>query len=206
MKKPTNSSQFTWDEVYSRLRAAEEVLHRSEPAQSEVEQILRSRATALARRPESGDGEGPWIEVVEFSLGQERYGLESRKIREVVPLRELTTLSGTPAFLLGVVNVRGRILPVLDLKIFFDLPRQGLTDMNKLLVLEGAAGELGILADAILGVSKLALKDLQPALPTLTGAREELLLGIGPDRMTVLNAEKILNDPRLRTRVQATRR
>lgn len=204
MKKSANSSQFTWDEIYSRLRAAEEVLQRSGPAQSEAEQILRSRAAALARRPESGDGQGPCIEIVEFSLGQERYGVESKQIREVVPLRELTTLSGTPAFILGAVNVRGRILPVLDLKVFFELPRQGLTDMNKLLVLEGAAGELGILADAIVGVSKLALRDLQPALPTLTGARKDLLLGIAPDRTTVLHAEKILKDPRLRTRVQAT--
>jgi len=204
MKKSANSSQFTWDEIYSRLRAAEEDLQRSGPAQSEAEQILRSRAAALARRPESGDGQGPCIEIVEFSLGQERYGVESKQIREVVPLRELTTLSGTPAFILGAVNVRGRILPVLDLKVFFELPRQGLTDMNKLLVLEGAAGELGILADAIVGVSKLALRDLQPALPTLTGARKDLLLGIAPDRTTVLHAEKILKDPRLRTRVQAT--
>src|ERR1700712_5225839 len=92
------------------------------------ERILRERARLLARVPESEPVAGAVLELLEFSLAQERYAVENRFVREVCPLKELTPLPCTPPFLLGVVNVRGRILPVLDLKKFFDLPEKGLTD------------------------------------------------------------------------------
>jgi purine-binding chemotaxis protein CheW len=58
------------------------------------------------------------LEVVEFLLAQERYGIATRCVREVLPLVELTPLPGVPPFVLGIANVRGQIVSVLDLKRF----------------------------------------------------------------------------------------
>jgi purine-binding chemotaxis protein CheW len=137
------------------------------------------------------------LEVVEFVLGPEHYGIESCHIREIHPLNEFTPLPCTPAFVLGLVNVRGQILSIIDIKKLFDLPEKGLTDLNKVIVVHANQTELGILADAIVGVRSIAPEEVQPALPTLTGIRAEYLKGITKDPMVVLDVEKILSDEKI---------
>ena len=160
-------------------------------------QILRARAQALARPPETAPDEGASLEVLEFSLALERYAVETRFVREVHPLRDLTPLPCTPPFVLGIVNVRGRILPVLDIKKFFDLPDQGLTDLHRIILVHGNDLELGLLADAIVGTRTIPVDDLQPPLPTLTGIRDEYLKGVTAECLVVLDLDRILSDPEI---------
>jgi purine-binding chemotaxis protein CheW len=159
--------------------------------------ILRARARALARPPEHAPATGPLLEVLEFRLAQERYALETRCVREVSPLKDLTPLPCTPPFVLGIVNVRGRIVPVVDLKKFFDLPEEGLTDLHRIILLEGHGVEIGLLADATEGVRLIPMDTLQPSLPTFTGIRSEYLKGVTDDRVVVLDAPRILADPKI---------
>ena len=160
-------------------------------------QILRARAQALARTPERAPVAGASLEVLEFRLAQERYALENRWVQEVCPLKELTPLPCTPPFVLGIVNVRGRILPVLDLKKFFDLPEQGLTDLHRIILVRGNDLELGLLADVIVGVRSIPADSLQPSLPTLTGIRGNYLKGVTAERLVVLDLARILADPKI---------
>src|SRR5713226_10401213 len=152
-------------------------------------QILCARARALARPPARTPVAETWLEVLEFRLAQERYAIETRYVREVYPLRELTPLPCTPPFVLGIVNIRGRILPVLDLKKFFELPEQGLTDLHRIILVRGNDLELGLLADVIVGVRRVAADSLQPPLPTLIGIRADYLKGIGEERLVVLDLD-----------------
>src|SRR5438105_2245634 len=87
-----------------------------------AKQILHARAQALARAPERASATEASLDVLEFRLGKERYAVESRYVREIIPLKTLTPLPCTPSFVAGIVNVRGRIVAVLDLKKFFGLP------------------------------------------------------------------------------------
>jgi purine-binding chemotaxis protein CheW len=135
--------------------------------------------------------------LLEFRLAQERYGLEDRWVQEVCPLKELTPLPCTPPFVLGIVNVRGRILPVLDVKKFFDLPEQGLTDLHRLILIRGNDLELGLLADVIVGVRSIPADSLQPSLPTLTGIRGDYLKGVTAERLVILDLARILADPKI---------
>lgn len=187
-----------WSEVHRRLEAIQAALDReSTPSPEKKKEILRARARALAREvevPEAAQGD---LEIVEFLLAHERYGIESSSVREVYPLRELTPLPGTPPFVLGIINVRGQILSVIDLKKFFGLPEKGLTDLNQVVILHDDQMEYGILADAILGVRSIALAEIQPSLPTLTGIREEVLKGVTGERVVILDAPKLLSDPRM---------
>ncbi len=187
-----------WREVEHRQEAARIAIERIwSPTAEDTQRILHERARELAREPERVESADEWIEVVEFILASERYAVESEHVREVHPLTELTPLPCTPAFVLGIINVRGEILSVIDIKKFFDLPEHGLTDLNKVIVLEYKDMMFGILADVISGVNRIPRANIQPSLPTLTGIREDYLLGVTAERIVVLDAEKLLNDRKL---------
>lgn len=166
-------------------------------AKTDSQRILRERAQSLARIPSPGPAAESTLNLLEFRLASERYGLETRYVYEVHPLRELTPLPCTPEFVLGIVNVRGRILPLLDLKKFFQLPDQGLTDLHRIIHLRGNGLELGLLADVMVGVQRIALERLQPSLPTLTGIRAEYLKGVTDERLVVLDLDRLLSNPKI---------
>ncbi|OZA27337.1 MAG: chemotaxis protein CheW [Hydrogenophilales bacterium 17-61-9] len=176
--------------------------HAWTPSSAETRRVLMARAQALGGAPTAAETPGEYIDVVEFVLAHERYAIESRYIREVAPLENLTPLPCTPSFVLGIVNLRGEILSVIDIKKFFDLPEHGLTDLNKIIVLQSGDMLFGILADAIAGVRRIPLADIQPSLPTLTGIREEYLTGVTAGRLVILDAEKLLTDESIVVREQ----
>ena len=167
------------------------------PATPDAKEILRARARALARPPERAEVAESSLELLEFHLARERYAVETRYVREVYPLKNLTPLPCTPPFVLGIVNVRGRITPVIDIKKFFDLPEQGLTDLHRIILVAGNDLELGILADVIVGVGTIPANSLQLSLPTLTGIRAEYLKGVTAERLVVLDLDRILTDPKI---------
>ena len=187
-----------WREVERRLDAVRAAGERaSTPDPEETKRVLKARAEALARTPAPAEAAGERIEIVEFVLAYENYAVETRYVREVYPLENLTPLPCTPAFVLGVVNLRGEILSVIDLKKFFELPEKGLTDLNKVIVLQSANMLFGILADAVAGVRRIPVAGIQPSLPTLTGVREAYLRGVTAERTVILDAEKLLADERI---------
>ena len=187
-----------WVVVRGRLKAARASLEEAQqPAPALRAQILRERAQQLARELRAPVSEAERLEVVEFLLGNEHYGIESDAIREVFALKEITWLPAAPDFVLGIVNVRGQVLPVMDLRRIFDLPEKGLSDLNKVIVVEYGETQVGVLADCIVGLRSVLVSDLQPSLPTLTGVRAEYLRGVSSDRLVVLDIRKILADPNL---------
>lgn len=159
--------------------------------------ILRDRARALARPRQSTAAPAESLELLEFRLAQESYALETRHVSEVVPLKDLTPVPCTPPFIRGIVNIRGRITPVLDIKKFFDLPQEGLSDLHRVIIVRSNELEFGLLADAISGVQLLALDELQASLPTLTGIRSEYLKGVTAGRVVVLDLDRIFADPKI---------
>lgn len=153
--------------------------------------LLKARAVTLAQELEKG-AIAEYVEVVVFVLAYETYGINTDYVREVYPLKDLTPLPCTPSFVAGIVNMRGKVLSVIDLKRLFELPAQGLTDLNRVIIVSDDVMEFGILADAILGVRHIPLKEIQTSLPTLTGVREEYLSGITAERLVILDAAKLL--------------
>jgi purine-binding chemotaxis protein CheW len=189
------TSTIEWSDIHRRLESVQEAIERGfEPTPEEKKRILKDRANSLARQPEKEEDPGKQLQVVEFLLAHERYAIETAYIQEVYPLRELTPLPGTPPFVLGIINVRGQILSLIDLKKFFELPEKGITDLNKVIIIHMDEMEFGILADAVIGVRSVSFNDLQPSLPTLTGIREEYLRGVTGERLIVLDAGKLLLD------------
>jgi len=163
----------------------------------ETRALLKKRAIEMAAEPELKKGFSPILQLMAFSLGTETYGLESSYIREVYPLKDFTPLPGVPAFILGIINVRGQIIPVVDLKKLFHLPEQGITELNKVIILHDDQMEFGILADVVHGTQVVGEDEIIPAPHTLNGIGEENLRGITRESLIVLNAKKLLTDKQM---------
>lgn len=187
-----------WNVVRKKLAAAAVALERGAAlSPAETGKILKARAQALAQEAVGDDVNGESVEILEFQLASENYGIESSFVRDVQPLKAFTPLPGMPPFVLGIVNVRGQIFSVIDLKKFFELPDKGLGDLNKVIIVRSPMLEFGILADVIVGIRRIPISEIQPSLPTLTGIRQEYLRGIGRDQLVLLDAEKLLSDRNL---------
>jgi purine-binding chemotaxis protein CheW len=188
-----NPKSTDFSEVEQRLETARAALENIwAPSAQETRRILQTRALTLAQEASPREGVEDVIEILEFTLAYERYAVETQYVNQVAMLEQLIPLPCTPDFVLGIVNFRGAILPVLDLKNFFELPVKGLTDLNKIIVLQSEKILFGILADEIVGVRNILLRDVQSSLPTLTGVRKDYLRGVTPERITLLDAEKLL--------------
>ncbi len=160
----------------------------------EFQTILKNRAIALSKEPEQKKVASAVCETITFTLAAETYGIESSFVREVYPLKDFTPLPGVPPFIFGIINVRGQILPVIDLKKFFNLPEKGLGELNKVIILCNDQMEFGILADTVLGTQTIEVEDIQVVPFTVSGIGEEYLKGVTKEHIVVLEAENILND------------
>ena len=160
----------------------------------DIQTILKNRAVALAQEPEQKKVAAAVCEIITFTLAAETYGIESAFVREVYPLKDFTPLPGVPPFIFGIINVRGQILPVVDLKKFFNLPEKGLGELNKVIILCNDQMEFGILADVVHGTQTIEVEDIQVVPFTVSGIGEEYLKGVTKESLIVLNAERILSD------------
>lgn len=198
MSQDKKSGPVNWDEVHRKVNAMTVNLEKGGALSPEEKRaLLKTRAQSLAKEKGKAAAEGETLEVLLFRLAAETYALETKFIREVYPLKDFTPLPGTPSFLLGLVNVRGGILSVIDLKKFFSLPEKGLGELNKIIIIQSEKLEFGILADEVTGNVRIALDGLQKNLATVSGIGAEYLKGITKERMIVLDAEKILSDPKI---------
>jgi purine-binding chemotaxis protein CheW len=166
--------------------------------------ILRARARALARPVATQRTSETTIEVVEFRLAHERYAIEQAYVREIYPFRDLTPLPCVQPFFLGIINIRGQIVPVLDIRRFFDLPECGITDLHTVIVFDADDTEMGILADAVVGARSIGTSAIQTSLPTLTGIRSTYLKGVADGSLVVLDAQRIIADPAITMNEEAT--
>ena len=193
-EKP-DTGNIDWNEVRRRLERTQNLLNSREVQKpAAIKKILRERAGELSREDGDAAEERKCLEVLEFILGYEKYGIESTFVAEVYKINEYTPLPGTLPFVLGIINLRGRIISVIDLKRIFELPDRGLSDLDKVIVLRNQEMEFGILADVILGVVEIPLDELLTFLPTLTGVRQKYLKGVTGERVVVLDAERLLED------------
>ncbi len=171
-------------------------------SRQDVDSILRQRARILSKVPKN-ELVKDRIEIVEFLLAHEVYGVETKYISEVCSLIDVTPVPCTPSFVLGIINVHGQIYSVIDLKEFFQLPQKGISSANKVIILHDGnndSGEqmtFGILADSINSVRYIPQSEIQTSLPTLTEIRKEFLKGVTPDQVVILDALKILSDRNL---------
>jgi purine-binding chemotaxis protein CheW len=187
-----------WTDIHTKIEQAQSIIEKGwVPSQEQKYNILQARAKLYAEESKKKEMKEDYRSILFFNLAYETYGIELEYIREVYPLKELTPIPTSSNHILGIINVRGKILSVVDIRKFFDLPEKGLTDLNKVIILQSDELEFGILADSIIGVREIELNKLQPSLPTLIDIREKYLKGVTNDRITILDGMKILSGKKM---------
>lgn len=154
--------------------------------------ILKERADLLKTEVEKEEITGEQLEVVEFLLANERYAIDANYVCEVIPLKELTQLPCTPDFILGIINVRGKIIAVIDIKKFFNLPEKAITELNRVIIVKYEDIELGILTDEIIGSTHIFPDKLQSSIPVIADIHNDYLMGVTRDRLMILNIKEFL--------------
>lgn len=202
--KPTGSNSesrsIDWDNISQRLENVTEQIERGWTlVQEKKEEVRKDRDKAHAVEPVDDAGTES-VEVVRFLLSGGDYAIESMYVRQVLPLGEITPLPSAPLFILGIINVRGKIVSVVDMRKLLNIPEGGGTEFNKVIILYNDCVEFGILVDSIFGIESVQLKDIegiQPALSALEGIPAEWFKGVTKERYTLLDAGKILSDERV---------
>ncbi len=180
-----------------RSRRLEDRFIKLELDEEQIKDILARRAADLAQVSDPDGQEGVSTQYVSFNIGEEQYGIAVGFVHEIQPLLNLTLIPCTPEFVVGAVNIRGLIIPVIDIRIFFKMPKTSISASNKVIVSQVGDKRLGIIADSVEDVTNLSDDDIDSQLATLSGKHEELIRGVSDSQIIILNIEALINDKRL---------
>ncbi|MFA6954340.1 MAG: chemotaxis protein CheW [Thermoanaerobaculia bacterium] len=155
--------------------------------------ILHERARKLAAVP-SGEAEAgaERIDAVVFSRNGVRYGAELAMLREIHVCREIAWVPSTPASCLGVINLRGEILPIFDVPLLLAGGGESVVTPQRILVIESEGRRIGLAADEIEDSISMTKDELQPPLATFANSRAELVRGIARGEVEILDSRKLL--------------
>ena len=173
-----------------------------------IRQIWDRRAEQLARVPPEEES-GEQTELVLIGLGSEVYGLDVQHVREMGPIQRITRVPRVPDWLAGVVNLRGRVVSVLDIERFLGLSSAARTekeqqgDSRHLVVVEGTGMQIALIVDRILAVESIATSKIREVSDTIRSLPAEYIRGTAPygtggdALLVVLNLANLLADKRL---------
>lgn len=161
------------------------------------EEILLERAKILKEPKQDIFSDTLSEAVLAFYLADEQYAFEAEYVKRVIALKHYTPLPCTPDYIMGIINLESRIIAIINLKTLFNLPDKGITNLNRLIILNYDGIEFGILADEISGRIEITKKDLQHSVPEIAGINTELIRGITSEKLIVLNTKELIKDKRL---------
>ena len=140
-----------------------------------------------------------------FKLGREEFGIQVLRVREIMGVQDITAVPGTPAHLKGVINLRGKIIPIVDLRLKFAFPEAPFTETTCIVVVqveeEGETAPIGLIVDGVSEVLNLHPGDIEDAPDFGEGVDTPFVLGIAKSKGAVkilLKIEDVLTLQELR--------
>jgi len=156
--------------------------------------MTQAMQTAAAAPP-AGMASGEANEFLTFTLGKEEYGIEILKVQEIRGYDAVTKIANAPEFLKGVVNLRGTIVPVVDMRIKFNLGNIEYDQFTVVIILNLTGRVVGMVVDSVSDVITLAPEQVKPAPDFSTSFDTKYILGLGTvdQRMLILvDIEKLM--------------
>ena len=117
-------------------------------------------------------------QVVVFDLNEEAHGVDISQVREIIPMEEITRVPRAPEFVEGVINLRGKVNPVVDLRARFSMPSTERTDEHGIVVVDVDGQDIGMVVDAVTEVSRTPSDSIEPPSSVITTDDSEYLTGI----------------------------
>ena len=136
-------------------------------------------------------------QLVVFDLPTEAYGVDIGAVREIIRLQDITKVPRTPEFVEGVINLRGKVIPVVDLRKRFGLPAEEESKENRIVAVDIGAQDIGVIVDAVTEVLRIATESVEPPASVIITADSEYLLGIAKldSRLIILlDLEQVLTE------------
>ena len=148
---------------------------------------MQSVSNLAVAQPKAA-GEESGREFLTFRLGAEEYGIEILKVQEIRGWAVPTAIAGTPEFIKGVINLRGTIVPIVDLRLKFGLEKANYDEFTVVIILSVARRVVGIVVDAVSDVVTLAPQEIRPAPEFGAAVDARFITGLGTlgERMLVL--------------------
>jgi Chemotaxis signal transduction protein len=135
-----------------------------------------------------------------FLIDQEIYGIPIKKAREIIGLMEITHIPKTKNYIKGVINLRGKIIPIIDLRLKFSMPEKPYTDRTCVIVIETGVQEsrhlVGVAVDTVAEVVNIQKGEIEPPPKYETQIEDDFLAGIGKLKekvVMILDIEQVLN-------------
>ena len=157
-------------------------------------------STAIDQIPvgETGVSEGiGTLQLVSFRLASEEYGIEITKVQEIILMGETTRVPQTPEYIMGLINLRSTVIPIVDLRLRFGLTQEDTTDETRIMVVNVAGKTIGIIVDAVSEVLRISQEQIAPPPPTVAGLGREYLTGLvklEKRLLILLDIDKILGE------------
>jgi len=158
----------------------------------EVLEVETLREAADRREAEMEDRAGKFLT---FFLAGEEYGLEILKVQEIIGMMDVTPVPRTPEFIRGVINLRGKVIPVVELRTKFEMETVEYTDETCIIVVQTHGMQMGIIVDKVSEVLDIAANDIEDAPSFGNDVRTDYILGIGKAEGRVkllLDIDKVL--------------
>jgi purine-binding chemotaxis protein CheW len=150
----------------------------------------------------TGSAQSAANKYMTFKLAAEEYGIEIQKVRELIGLLEITRVPRAPDFIRGVINLRGKVIPVVDLRVKFGMETAAATSQSVIIVVQigatGAGLTMGILVDEVLEVRAIAEQDVEPPPNFQSQAVADFILGVGKAEKRIiflLDIDRVLTAP-----------
>ncbi len=135
-------------------------------------------------------------QFIGFTVGEEEYGIELLRVREVIRVRQITWLPRAPSFVKGIINLRGDVIPIVDLRDKLGLPSRPADADTRIIVVEIEARLIGMVVDNASQVVRIPAAQIDPPPLLLGGLPQEYISGVGKldDRLvTLVNVDRILS-------------
>ena len=127
----------------------------------------------------AGAGSGEELQVVTFNLGKEEFAVPILQIQEINRLVEITHVPKSPEFVEGVINLRGKVIPIIDLRRRFGLTQAELSRYSRIVVVNMDGRMVGLIVDSVSEVLRLSKDAIEPPPPVVAGIDSEYIRGLG---------------------------
>jgi purine-binding chemotaxis protein CheW len=145
---------------------------------------------------DSGQGRGELLQLVSFRVADEEFGFEILRVQEIIRVQELTRVPNSPEFVDGVINLRGKVIPVITLRKRFGLEELVHDRETRIVVIEVKGAVLGFIVDSVSEVLRIPADAVEPP-PRMGRVEREYVSGVGKldDRLLILlDVDRLLGD------------
>ncbi len=144
-----------------------------------VQQIEAVKPVETAKPKEEEKGLEKTAQMVGFKIDNEFYGIDIIQVQEIIRMQEITMVPRTPPFIKGVVNLRGKVVPIISLRERFGINEVEHTKDTRIVIVRIDVGLIGIIVDAMAEVIRLPERLIEPTPPTATNIESEYIIGVG---------------------------